>query len=487
MNAITPGPLPADVLTRDDVRRALGEHDFGAAFRLFKKYGGLSQNRIASACVLTPGKVSNIVSGQQRIESYAVICRIADGLRIPGHLLGLASRPWETGKTQPGPDVEQRAGSSAEVVWQPDTVPAMASRLTRSDLVMDRRAATRALAAGVVTGPALLDSLDGWLTPSVPKLPSAARRGRLSLQEVEELEATARVFRTWSHRFGGRLRRKAVLGLLDEIAAALAEHQQPEVQQRLYATMAQLAGTAASMSWDSGMQHAAQGYYRLALRAAHAAGDAPFGANILAGMARQLLFRDRPADALELVRLAQEGSRTTAGPRLKAMLATREAWAYAAMGRTSAFKRTTDRAAETLTNAKPGVEPYWINYFDQAELDGVTGGRFLDLARVEPRRHAEAAAEKIHSALAARGLETGRGHVLDRIGLAECHFLRGDLTAAATCTRAAVEVAGTTQSQRVRDQLTYLYPYTVGNSAPTAVREVRDLLRTQLAEGKPIP
>lgn len=81
MDATTPGPLAREVLERDDVKRALEEHDFAAAFSLIKKWGGLSQNRIAAACQLTPGKVSTIISGQQQVTSFDVICRIADGLR----------------------------------------------------------------------------------------------------------------------------------------------------------------------------------------------------------------------------------------------------------------------------------------------------------------------------------------------------------------------------------------------------------------------
>lgn len=103
MDATTPGALAPDLLEREDVRRALAEHDFAAAFSLIKKYGGLSQNRIASACPLTPGKVSTTISGQQQVTSFEVICRISDGLRIPGHLLGLAQRVWETRPVQEGP------------------------------------------------------------------------------------------------------------------------------------------------------------------------------------------------------------------------------------------------------------------------------------------------------------------------------------------------------------------------------------------------
>jgi hypothetical protein len=249
----------------------------------------------------------------------------------------------------------------------------LAADLTRSDLMMDRRAAARALTAVAVTGAALLDPLEAWLQP--PARHSDRRRpGRLGQRDVAQLDHTAQAFRRWDHKYGGGLRRKAVLGQLNEVAAALDEHQAPVIEKRLYRVMAHLAGTAATMAWDSGLQRWAQDYYRLALRASHAGGDRVFGANVLAGMARQMLYRDRPQDALELVRLAQHGAREEAGSRVRAMLHTREAWALAAMGRTAAFRRATEQAREELAAENDGEEPYWIAYFDEAELAGVTGG-----------------------------------------------------------------------------------------------------------------
>ncbi|WP_037954043.1 helix-turn-helix domain-containing protein [Streptomyces sp. PRh5] len=484
MDATTPGLLAPDVLDRDDLRRALEEHDFAAAFSLIKKWGGLSQNRLAAACRLTPGKVSTIMNGSSRVTSIEVIRRISDGLRIPGHLVGLAPRPWENGNAlldeQGTPGSDTRQPGTDVVPWRPDATAGMAADLTRSDLVMDRRAATRAIAGAAVTGAPLLDALDGWRTPADTD-ERARRPGRLGVREVDELESTARLFRKWGRTGGGGLRRKAVAGQLAEVAAALEEHQAPAIERRLYRVMAQLAGTAASMAWDAGQQRRAQDYYRLALRAAHSGADTEFGANVLAGMARQMLYHDRPHDALELIRLAQDGARRTASPRLRAMLHTREAWALACMDRPVGFRRATGQAAEALSDAgPPASEPYWISYFDDAELAGVTGGRLLDMARSDPRSYADQAADHIRTALDRRGPEAGRGHALDWIGLAECAFLLGDISSAADYSRRAVEVASDLLSGRVRAQLAQLYPYTVGDSVPQAVTEVRASIRTLL-------
>ncbi|WP_250301150.1 hypothetical protein OG204_15860 [Streptomyces sp. NBC_01387] len=481
MDVISPGPLALEVLEREEVGRALAEHDFATAFALFKKWGGLSQNKIASACQLTPGKVSNIISGQQQVTAFTVICRISDGLCIPGPMLGLARRPWEAKPDEQQQAVEpERRTPTGETPWNPDRTVELAADVTRSDLVMDRRAATRALAGAAVTGSGLLNSLEGWMQPAAAVVPRL-RRGRLGENDIEQLERTTRHFRSWDHQYGGGLRRKAVVGQLNEVASNLEEQQRPDVERRLYRVMAQLSGTAATMAWDLGQQRQAQQYYVLALRSAHAGGDTVFGANVLAGMARQMLYRDRPQDALDLVRLAQDGARHELGPRVRAMLHTREAWCYAAQGRPGAFHRATGQAVDALADADDGEEPYWIHYFDRAELAGVTGGRLLDMARTDPRAHAETAAAEIRQALAARGVEASRSHALDWIGLAECSFLAGDVSDAADYTYRAVEAASLTRSGRVRRKLGSLYPYTVGRSSSPSVRGARDSIRDLLA------
>ncbi|GAA1945075.1 hypothetical protein [Kitasatospora viridis] len=478
----TRGPLlPAELLAREDFRLALAEHDFAAVFGLIKKYGGLSQNRIAAACQLTPGKVSVIMSdGSKRITSFEVIARIADGLGIPGGLLGLAPRSWEKHSAEV-PVTMAVSPAALDFPWQSEVTTALATELTGTDLTLDRRTAARLLAGAAVTGTALLDPLEGWLAPALTA--SERRRpGRLGTHDIGQLEHAAAAFRRWDHRFGGGLRAKAVLGQLNDTAAMLEDRQRPDIEGRLHRVMAQLAGTAATMMWDSGYQRRAQDYYRLALRSAHAGGDRAFGANVLAGMARQMLYTDRPGDALELVRLAQEGSHGHASPRVRAMLRTREAWAYAATGRVAAFRRATEQAHEELASAGAAEdEPHWIAYFDEAEISGVTGGRLLDLARTDPGSYSKVAADHIRAALTGRGTEASRSHALDRIGLAEAQFLMGDVSGAIEETRQAVAAAALTKSDRVRTQLSGLYRYTVRESTNPAVKEARDSIRELLA------
>ncbi len=89
-----------DLLQRPQMQDALRNRDFQTAFGLMRKYDGASQQRIASVVEgLTQGRVSRIMSGLDRLASLDVIERLADGLRIPGELLGLASQSWEQAQT----------------------------------------------------------------------------------------------------------------------------------------------------------------------------------------------------------------------------------------------------------------------------------------------------------------------------------------------------------------------------------------------------
>ncbi|MBB5134660.1 hypothetical protein HNP84_004394 [Thermocatellispora tengchongensis] len=303
-----------------------------------------------------------------------------------------------------------------------------------------------------------------WLARAVDDLPDPLS-GRLGMAEVARLEATVDVFRNWEHAYGGGLVRKAVIGQLNEVADLLRDGHPRPIALRLYGVMARLAKIAANMSWDSGMQGAAQRYYVLGLQAARPTGDKAFGAGILASMARQLLYLGQAGDALELVRLALDGTRATGTPRLRAMLRTREAWAYVALGRVEAFRRAIGIAEDTYAQA--GSDDTSTS-FDEAELAGVTGGRYLDLARRNPR-FANDAVTYIGRAIRLRAHSAGRSLALDHAGLAHAYAIRGDLDAAAHVGMMAVESAGRVTSDRVRAQLADLARVLAGCDAPGVV------------------
>jgi hypothetical protein len=185
---------------------------------------------------------------------------------------------------------------------------------------------------------------------------------------------------TFARHSNGMLARKAIVAQLSELGDRLRDAPSGPMTTRVTLTAAQLAQTAASMSWDAGVHHAAQRYYVLSVRLAKAARDDALAAVVLAALARQCYDLKRPADGLEVVQLAQYGTRRSATPRMRAMLFTREAWAYAQRGELQEFHRASGLAQEYYAEADETEPCRWVRNFDLAELHGVIGARLRDLA-----------------------------------------------------------------------------------------------------------
>jgi len=482
-------PLMSDYLrSNDEMIRALAARDMSAVFGLINRRGGISLRALGAAVGMSASRVQEIIKGDRHVTSMDVFERIADALEVPGHQLGLAPRPWEGSAAVLTLETTSQALAQPDSIltpglpWHWDAAPTVDAiyALTRSDLMLNRRQASRAIA--VTFGLGLIDPVQRWISGPVTALPQARRyKGTITSEDVERLEKAAEVFRNWDDSIGGGLARKAVVGQLNEVADLVRGDYEPDIKRRLFHVMAELAKIAATMSWDSGMQAAAQKYGVLALQAAKPTGDRALGASILASMARQLLYLNRPDDALELIRLAQDGSRHRATPRVRSMLHTREAWCYANLGRVEAFRRATGMAEEELAKAdESDHDPYWIQYFDAAELAGVTGGRLLDLTHRD-QRQASSAIDHINRAIELRKPTSLRSRALDQAGLAQLHFLSGDLEQAVTIGIQAIETAHRTKSDRVRLQMHELYAASSAYRHRTEVAEFRERLREPVA------
>ncbi|KWX03002.1 hypothetical protein LI90_4051 [Carbonactinospora thermoautotrophica] len=94
--------LPDSFWQREEAQQPLRERDVAAIFRLVQKYTGASQTKIGMAVGMPQPHVSTIMAGKRQVRDVAVFERIAEGLGIPRHLLGLAPEP---GKSGPFPDV----------------------------------------------------------------------------------------------------------------------------------------------------------------------------------------------------------------------------------------------------------------------------------------------------------------------------------------------------------------------------------------------
>ncbi|MCP2364308.1 transcriptional regulator with XRE-family HTH domain [Nonomuraea thailandensis] len=467
-------PLPAYAERIRHERRKRGWSQKQVAVHLLKAAGG----KIAMAefeSVLTRVKRHEAGKGQPR-DPYPLLYSRA--FEIPeARLFEAPASPVVTADESADDAANSVTSPSLPWLWEAGPTADAIYDITKSDLMLDRRQAVKALA--ITAGIPLVDPVQRWLATTSPA-PASAGPSRIGMDEVAQLEDATNVFRTWDDQHGGGLARKAVIGQLNEVADLLRDNHPHEISVRLFNVMAQLSKIAATMSWDCGMQTAAQKYYVMSLQASKPAGDKPFGASVLASMARQLLYLNQPQDALELIRLALDGVRSTATPRLRAMLHTREAWSYAKMGRPESFKRATGAAEQAFTEIGSGdPDPDWIKYFNEAELAGVTGGRYLELSR-QDRRFAGDALGHIRRAIELRQRSSMRSLALDQVGLAYAHLISGDVDEAVTVGSAAADTAGQVQSDRVRVQLREFYLEIETRSDPV-VAPLRQQIRETLA------
>ncbi|MFI7242473.1 hypothetical protein [Streptomyces qinglanensis] len=424
------------------------------------------------------------------------------------------------------PARQSPAASGVDLPWAGPQTVALISDFTRSDLMLAHRGFLGA-SLSVSAGPALIEPMQRWLVPGTgaeagspgeqPAAPAltvpaprdgqrrAARGGedgapprgpQLSAPELELLEQTTEMFRGWDAQCGGGLRRKAVVGQLHEVTDLLQERHSEPVRRRLFRVTAELSELAGWMSYDVGLQPTAQKYFVLALHAAKEAGDRPLGSYILSKMSRQMIHLGRPADALELVHLAQYGSREGATARTQAMLHAMEARAYANMGQPGKCKRAVRMAEETFTDIdRADPDPDWILFFSEAELCAETAHSFRDLAYSSGRSptYASLARPAMERAVELFGREAreaeGGGHrrsyALNLIGMASVHLLQREPEGCVARASEALGVAKRLRSERVNNRLRRTTAGAVREFGELAdVVQLSERLQAELAESE---
>ncbi|MET7297139.1 hypothetical protein ABZS79_34465 [Streptomyces griseoloalbus] len=380
--------------------------------------------------------------------------------------------------TRPAP-----SATGVDLPWTGPQTVALLGEFSRSDLMLARRGflgSSLALSAG----PSLIEPMQRWLVPNPSAqqsrpdpdaVSSSARaRGRLSKPELDLLEATTAMFRQWDAQCGGGLRRKAVVGQLHEVTDLLQEPQPEATARRLFKVAAELAELAGWMSYDVGLQPTAQKYFVLALHAAKEAGDRPLGSYVLSSMSRQMIHLGRPEDALELIHLAQYGSRDCASPRTQSMLYAMEARAYANMGQPGRCKRAVRMAEDTFAEADEWDEPdpAWIRFFSEAELYAENSHSYRDLAYVAGRSptYASLAEPLMKRAVELFGQEGGehqRSYALNLIGMATVHLLQREPEQSTVLATEAITAAKKVRSERLNTR--------IRKTVDTAVRDFGEL------------
>ncbi|MDF9813560.1 hypothetical protein [Streptomyces sp. SPB162] len=165
---------------------------------------------------------------------------------------------------------------------------------------------------------------------------------------------------------------------------------------RLFAVAGELACLAGRACFDTRHEAAAERYLSAALSAAHAAGDRPLGARVLAAMSLQYLSAGRPQEALAVARAARAGlAREAAGDGLvtdpartapggdvpasvrhsSALLMARQARAHAVLGQADVSRRLLAAAGAILTPDARGNADHRADYCAEAAACELALGR----------------------------------------------------------------------------------------------------------------
>lgn len=205
---------------------------------------------------------------------------------------------------------------------------------SRTDLVVTSRD-QRGEQADIAAGDTLLDAVEQIALGQPALIADYYSLPRIGAQHVAQIEQTTNAFRRWDNQFGSGMRRKAVVGQLNEAAELLTgPFQNERVARRLFSAAADLAQLAGWMSYDLALHATAQRYFLLGMHLAKDAGDRPQLGRMLYCLARQMIDLEHFREALDLAQTGVYAIRRSATPKTMALLhsskpAPMRAWARA--------------------------------------------------------------------------------------------------------------------------------------------------------------
>ncbi|MFC1421518.1 hypothetical protein [Streptacidiphilus cavernicola] len=428
-----PPGLPWRLLVDPEMVTACAARDFTRIFSLVKSRAGIHASRIAHLCELTPSRVGEVLSGQRQITNMNVIERIADGLQIPGHMLGLAARAWEQTKA-PTPRRPQ-IGTAGKVPSPPHSVEQPTSEL--DDILI--------IAANTKVTPCTLRSL------------------QTSIEDYWRRD----------DEHGGEALRPAVIGQLRYVLGVLDDTTDPHYRRVLHGIAAELARLTGWTYFDARQHSTARTYFTRSLRLARAIEDRTFTANVLACLSLQATYQDRATEAITLVRAAQDAARNDGGtPRLMAMLSIREAFGHASAHDRQAAHTAILEAEQHFARIGPADEdPAWVHYFDQTKLTVDTGIALGQLG------DADAAEPLIHQALRREPETNLRGKAFHSFWLAKTQLQRRQVEAACDTATEALELALAVDSPRITGHLHEIRPLLTPYHSFRPVLELEERLK----------
>jgi hypothetical protein len=411
----------------------LAGYNFGPFLLIARRLAHWSQQTLGGVIGLEQSRISAIERGESRLCHIDDIASMARGLQIPPVRLNF-------------PDISATV-CTAVVVGRKDV-----SWVDRRDF--GHHVAKLVLG---IAGAAGLD-LDRVLT-----LAAAGRAHRprhLGAADVEVIEQLTAAFRRQDFAHGGGLIYNAAVAQFNAVLPLLDAQVAPELRPRLLLAVADLATQAGWMSFDVLDHDAARRLWMSGLDLARAA-EHPLSAdltvNLLADMASQALYLQRPDEALHLVRIGQT---TADGPHpvsatTSTYLTSNLAWAHAHQADAASCERALGQAVDRFGATSPAGAPApWVVSMDGTELTAHQGHAYYQLALSSQDRHAAArAVPLLREFVDNLPPEHIRTRTLNLADLAGAHALAGDIDTAVTVGHQAADAIISLSSPRSYNRL----------------------------------
>ncbi|MDG9684594.1 XRE family transcriptional regulator [Streptomyces sp. DH18] len=354
--------LPVSLLADPVMIEACQVRDFGRVFRLVKARAGIYPSMIARRCDLTPSRVGEVIAGRRQLLHMDVIERISDGLRIPGHMLGLARRTWETPPSLAGTPREVPA-SAVEPLDAGLPGADEDARSPAADTELSARLARHAAETNVNT--LVLEQFDA----DVDRLARDFVSRPLPLLIPEIRAAQGGVFQL----LGGR--------------------QHPSQTRHLYVVAGWLSGLAAHVSLDLGDRSAAATHVRTVVQCAEISEHSPLRAWARSFQSLAAYWAGDYRRAGDLAQAGQSEGRGPGAGTIKARLLSLEARARAAEGDNRSALRILALAHEARGAAGPDELP-GVFSFPEAKQWAYAGTTLLAVGGDEQIRHAISASNR---------------------------------------------------------------------------------------------
>jgi hypothetical protein len=358
-------------------------------FSIVAKWGGagFTPSHLSRRCEMTVTQVQDYTLRGRQALSIEVIERVADGLHIPGRMLALGDRPWESEANNAIPqDLTEGRGDAASPLlvgtgfsapWTVDGTLVTAHEVSEVSPV-DRRSFL------LLTGAALTTPAHEWLIARPLDDVSRSVGRTVEPRFVDSLDDITAKLRRMDDQMGGGALIDLVRAQISFVARLIREGRYTDsLGRRLHGTLGELLRLGGWVSYDDGNLAQAQRFWISSLHAAHTAGDTALGANVLGFMSEPAWNLGRPDDAAKLTATALAGYKGQS-PHVSAILHMRAALPLAVRGDATDCKRAIDTAYGAFRNTPPeSGEPDWCYWMDEGSLNEQIGICLMSLGEYQ--------------------------------------------------------------------------------------------------------